>query len=250
VGTQPKPSKELPIAGEVFRVRGCTAFLIPPERVAAGRATPWVWYAPTLSGLPAAEERWMFQQFTAAGLAIAGLDVGESCGSPKGRALFSVFYKELVATRALSKTPCLLARSRGGLMLYNWAAGHPSSVACAAGIYPVCNLASYPGLRNACGAYGMTEKQLEARLARHNPIDRLQAMAKAQIPIYHIHGDCDMLVPLEDNSGEMARRYLKLGGAMGLNVIKGGGHDMGPGWFQCQALVDFVIAHAREGMQK
>ena len=31
------PTKELPIPGEVFGVEGCTAFLIMPERVAAGK---------------------------------------------------------------------------------------------------------------------------------------------------------------------------------------------------------------------
>ncbi|MFA7328443.1 MAG: hypothetical protein WC081_02915, partial [Candidatus Ratteibacteria bacterium] len=54
----------------------------------------------------------------------------------------------------------------------------------------------------------------------------------------------DNVVPLENNSGELARRYRQLGGIMTLNVIKGQGHTMWPGWFQCQELVDFVIAHA------
>jgi hypothetical protein len=33
---------------------------------------------------------------------------------------------------------------------------------------------------------------------------------------------------------------------MTLKIIKGQGHNMWPGWFQCQELVDFVIAHAGE----
>jgi hypothetical protein len=37
-------------------------------------------------------------------------------------------------------------------MLYNWACEHPESVACIAGIYPVCNLRSFPGLDRAGGA--------------------------------------------------------------------------------------------------
>ena len=114
-----KPSKELPMAGEVFSVKGCTAFLILPGQAAAGNATPWVWYAPTLPSLPGTEETWMFQKFINAGIAVAGIDVGESYGNPVGRALFSTFYEELVLKRGLSKTPCLLVRSRGGLMLYN-----------------------------------------------------------------------------------------------------------------------------------
>jgi hypothetical protein len=239
------PAKKLPLPGEAFDVAGCTAFLISPGQAAAGM--PWVWYAATLPGLPNVEERWMFQQFLDAGMAVAGIDVGESFGSPRGRDLFTMFYQELAGKRGLSKKPCLLARSRGGLMLYNWAVEHPASVCCIAGIYPVGDLASFPGIATACGAYGMTVEQLAARLVDHNPIDRLRPLAEARVPIYHIHGDRDNVVPIERNSGELARRYRELGGEMTLNVVKGGRHDYWAGWFQCQELVDFVIAHACGG---
>ncbi len=239
-----KPSKELPIGGTVFEVEGRTAFLILPEGVADGRATPWVWYAPTLPGLPGTEEEWMFRKYVDAGIAVAGIDVDESYGSPKGRALFTAFYEDLSLNHGLSRTPCLLARSRGGLMLYNWAVEHPSSVACIAGIYPVCDLNSFPGLQNACGAYGLTEEQLASELTRHNPIDRIEALVRARVPIYHIHGDSDGVVPIETNSGELAKRYRLLGGVMTVRVVKGQGHNMWPGWFQSQELVDFVIAQA------
>ncbi|MFC1573979.1 alpha/beta hydrolase family protein, partial [Candidatus Latescibacterota bacterium] len=190
------------------------------------------------------EEVWMIQKFLNAGIAIAGIDVGESYGSPDGRALYSAFYKELVEKRGFSGKACLLARSRGGLMLYNWAVEHPASVACIAGIYPVCSLRSYPGLAKAWGAYGMTEVQLASKLTEHNPVDRLEPLAKALVPIYHIHGDSDTVVPLEQNSAEVARRYRGYGGEMTLRVIEGQGHNMWKGWFQCQELVDFVIANA------
>ena len=240
-----QPSKKLPMPGEVFEVGGHTAFLIlpKPERRVAGM--PWVWYAPTLPGLPGAEETWMFQKFLDAGIAVAGIDVGESYGSPDGRAIFTSFYRELVDRRRLSRKPCLLARSRGGLMLYNWAVEHPESVGCIAGIYPVCDLRSYPGIDKASGAYGMTPEELRESLARHNPVDRVEPLAKAGVPVLHIHGDVDRVVPLESNSAELARRYRRFGGEMTLKVIKGQGHNMWPGWFQCQELVDFVIAHAK-----
>jgi alpha-beta hydrolase superfamily lysophospholipase len=223
-------------------VSGHTAFLILPAQKASN--TPWVWYAPTLRGLPGQEEKWMFEKFLAAGIAVAGIDVGESYGSPQGRALYSALHNELVQKRGFSEKACLLARSRGGLMLYNWADEHASSVACIAGIYPVCNLISYPGLKTACGAYGLTEEQLGAELTRYNPIDRLEALAKAQVPIFHIHGDSDTVVPLEKNSGELANRYRQLGGPITLRVIAGQGHNMWPGWFNCQELVEFIIANA------
>jgi pimeloyl-ACP methyl ester carboxylesterase len=236
------PHKILPIPGDVFDIAGQMAFLIRPTVPASSATLPWVWYAPTLPSLPGMEEQWMFQKFIDAGLAVAGIDVGESYGNPSGRAGFSALYAELTRNHGLSRKAGLLARSRGGLMLYNWAAENPSCVACVAGIYPVCNLSSYPGLDKACAAYGLTEAELGAHLAEHNPIERLAPLAKAQVPIFHIHGDCDTVVPLENNSGELAQRYQALGGKMALQIIVGQGHNLWPGWFQCEDLIDFVIA--------
>ena len=236
--------KKLPIAGEEFEVAGCNAFLILPKHQAPNGMTPWVWCAPALPGLPGPEETWMFTRFLAAGIAIAGVDVGESYGSPQGRVGFSALYKHVTQKRNLSSRACLLARSRGGLMLYNWACENAGAVACIAGIYPVCSVASYPGVAKACGAYGMSADALTAQLARHNPIDRLAPLAQAGIPIFHIHGDADVVVPLNDNSGELARRYRALGGKIELIVPAGQGHNMWDGFFQCRELVEFVIAQA------
>jgi len=233
--------------GRKLDVEGHIAFLILPKRRTPGKSTPWVWYAPTLPGLPGASEKWMFDQFLKAGIAIAGVDVGESYGNPNGRAIYSALYKELTKEHGLSKKACLLARSRGGLMLYNWAVENPMSVACIAGIYPVCNLSSYPGLKRACEAYGLSEAALAGQLAKHNPIDRLSSLAKAGVHIFHIHGDSDNVVPLEQNSAEIHRKYIRLGGKMQLIVAAGQGHSMWSGFFNCQELVDFVIAEATEG---
>lgn len=187
----------------------------------------------------------MFEQFTAAGIAVAGIDVGESYGNSEGRRLYAALYEELVHKRGFSKKPCLLARSRGGLMLYNWAVEHPKSVGGIAGIYPVCDLRSYPGLKKAAGAYGITEEQLGAHLTENNPVDRVKPLAKAHVPIFHIHGDRDQLVPLDKNSAALDQQYRKFGGDMKLVVIRGEGHNMWPGWFHNQELVDFVIGAAQ-----
>jgi alpha-beta hydrolase superfamily lysophospholipase len=205
---------------------------------------PWVWYAPTLNGLPAQTEVWMFEQFLAKGIAIAGIDAGESYGSPKGTELYSSFYDHLVKKRQFREKPCLLARSRGGLMLYSWAVEHPQSVGGVAGIYPVCNIASYPGLARAAGAFGLSAEQLEAELPKHNPIDRLKKLAEAGVPVLHIHGDSDKVVPLEANSAELAKRYREFGGPVEIKVVEGQGHNMWEGWFRSQKLTDFAITRA------
>ena len=238
-------SKTLPMLGEVFQVQGRPAFVIPPARKAANQPTPWVWYAPTLPGLPGKEERWMFERFTQAGIAIAGIDVGESYGSPDGRKLFTALYKELVTHRGFAPKPVLLGRSRGGLMTLNWAAENPEKVGGFAGIYPVCSFVSWPGLEKASPAYGMKAEELGARLAEHNPIDRLAPLAKAGVPLFAIHGNADEVVPLEANSGEMRKRYEALGGKMQLIVQRGQGHNMWEGFFQNQPLVEFVLANAK-----
>ncbi len=235
-------NKKLPIKGESFQLNGHDAFVILPEKVTAD--TPWVWYAPTLRGLPSKAEAWMFERFLAKGVAIAGVDVGESYGSPDGRKIFSDFYQHLVTNRKFSTKPCLLARSRGGLMLYNWAAENPTKVAGIAALYPVCNLESYPGLKKAAGAYKMTADELKKKLSKHNPIERLEPLAKAGVPLLHLHGDSDKVVPYEKNTAILAERYKKLGGTIEVELIKGQGHNMWKGWFQSEKLTNFAIERA------
>ncbi len=240
------PTKTLPMPGEAFIVQGRTAFVILPQTKSTTNLIPWVWYAPTLPGLPGNEEKWMFERFTQAGIAIAGIDVGESYGSPDGRKLYSALHNELTQHRVFTRKTVMLGRSRGGLMTLSWAAENPDKVAGFAGIYPVCNIASYPGIATACGAYHMTADELSAHLTEHNPIDRLAALAKAGVPLLAIHGDIDKTVPLETNSGEMKKRYEALGGEMQLIIPAGQGHNMWEGFFQCQELVDFVIKQAKQ----
>ncbi|MFM9117574.1 MAG: alpha/beta hydrolase family protein [Planctomycetota bacterium] len=238
---KPAPEKSLPLPGHVFHIENRIAFVIEPPEAAPDTPRRWVWYAPTLPNLPGPEERWMFERFLKAGIAIAGIDVGESYGSPDGRKLFTAFHEHLTTKRNYSRKAVLLGRSRGGLMTLGWAVENPDKVAGFAGVYPVCNIASYPGIPQASGAFRMTPEQLQSKLPEHNPIDRLEQLAKAKVPLFAIHGDVDKVVPLELNSGLVRDRYEKFGGKMQLLVPAGQGHNMWSGFFQSQELVDFVI---------
>jgi hypothetical protein len=249
---QPIPSvkalaDQLPCILDFFDVHGCPAFLIRPKGEAAASPMPWVWYAPVI-GHPNPSHAWMLRQWLEKGIGMAGVDVGESYGSPRGCATYTAFWETLRTRYHTADRPCLLPQSRGGLMLYNWAAENPTRVACIAGIYTVCDLRSYPGLDKACGAYGLSAAELAGHLAEHNPIDRLSSLAKAGVPILHIHGDADAVVPLEKNSGELARRYRALGGQVRLIIIPGKGHQVCDEFFHCQELVDFVAAHRGDGI--
>jgi len=243
----PKVSEQFGAPRLDFVLGGHRAFLIQPTKAAPDGTKPWLWYAPTfIGGHPDPSHAWMFGQLLARGFAICGIEVGESFGSPKGRAAYTALYEHVTKAYGLAPKACLLPQSRGGLMLYNWAVEHPECVQCIGGIYTVCDLTSYPGLARACGAYGLSEAELRERLREHNPVDRLEPLAKAKVPILHIHGDSDSVVPLEANAGELVRRYRALGGPAELIVIKGKGHQVCDEFFKCQRFVDFFLRGGSE----
>ncbi len=243
------PEKELILPGESFRVDGRPAFILWPEPDLRRTPQPWVFYAPTLPGYPDLHERWMHEQFLAAGIAVAGIDVGEAYGSPQSWTAFDHLYQELTERRGLSQRPCLLGRSRGGLWVSSWACEHPERFAGLAGIYPVFDWRTYPGVEKAAPAYGVSTEELIRRIDELNPVRKIQRLAEAKLPIFIIHGDSDEVVPLTENSLAVAKVYRQRNASdvMELVVAKGQGHNYWEGFFRCQALVDFVIARARAG---
>lgn len=243
----PKASKQFGAERHDFTLGGHRAFVIQPTKAAPDGARPWLWYAPTFIGMhPDPSHAWMFEQLLAGGFHIAGIEVGESFGSPRGRAAYTALYEHVTKAYSLAPRACLLPQSRGGLMLYNWAVEHPEWVQCIGGIYTVCDLTSYPGLARACGAYGLTAAELKERLKEHNPIERLAPLAKARVPILHLHGDSDRVVPLEANAGELVRRYRALGGPAELIVIQGKGHQVCDEFFKSQRLVEFFLTGGKD----
>ena len=238
--------KIFPPNSQFLQVAGHDAYLALPEGVDAGQKTPWLWYCPSDYKLPGKLEQWMMKQCLDNGIAVAGIDVKGDFGTPAGRKIFTAFHKELTEKHGLTRKVCMLARSYGGTQMYNWAAEHPESVACLAGIYPVCNLASYPGMKSAAGKYGMSEEEFAKELKQHNPIDRLAPLAKAKVPIYHNTGDVDTLVPPKDNSFLVEERYKSMGGPMTVTIFEGQGHNYWTGFFEDQAMADFIIKHAKK----
>lgn len=243
------PVKELILPGESFLIEGRPAFLLLPPPEKRTKPQPWVLYAPTLPGYPDAHEKWMHEHFLAAGIAVAGIDVGEAYGSPRGNEGLTALHREMTTRRGLAPRPCLLGRSRGGLWVASWAAAHPDRVAGLAGIYPVFDVGTYPGLDKAAPAYGLAPKDLEAGLGELNPIAKVHVLAKARVPALMIHGDDDRVVPLGPNSQAFADRYQAAGAGEAVRVIvaKGQGHNFWEGFFRCRELVDFAIARARAG---
>jgi predicted esterase len=131
-------------------------------------------------------------------------------------------------------------------MMLAWAMRNPEKVRAFVGIYPVCNLASW-SLKNSKAAtladFAMTEDELVAKLKEFNPIDNLQGLLANKVPMFVVHGDSDVVVPYDDNTRVLKERYEAGGGQITVKLIPGEGHKVSPSFFECQELVDFVIAH-------
>ena len=245
------PTKNLIVPGEVFDVDGHTAFLFTPAEVnalPAGAPRPWILYGPTLAAYPDEAEKWMHERFAEAGVAVAGIDTGESYGSPAAVAATEKLHAEMVK-RGYAAKPALLGRSRGGLWASAWAIAHPDLTAGLGGIYPVYDWRTYPGAESAAGAYGLTPAELLANVEALCPVERIDVAAQAGIPVCIIHGDIDAVVPIEPNSARLKARYEALGKGdlVELIVAEGQGHNFWEGFFHCQELVDFLIQRARAG---
>ena len=241
-----EPAKPKPVPKETFDVAGRPAVLYTPPSPAAGK--PWVWYAPTLKGgMGLAGRKVYFDAFMNAGIALAGYDLGEVRGAPGSTARFSAFYDAMVE-RGWSRKPILLGQSRGGLMMLAWATANPDKPSAFVGIYPVLNLTSWP-MKNSKDAtladFGMSEVEIVARLAEFNPVDRLEGMLKAKVPVFVVHGDADETVPYTENTAILKERYEKGGGSIAVKVIPGEGHKVSPSFFECPELVAFVLKVAK-----
>ncbi|MCA9186053.1 MAG: prolyl oligopeptidase family serine peptidase [Planctomycetales bacterium] len=243
------PVKNLILPGETFLLEESAAFVLWPPEELRREPQPWIMYAPTLPGYPDEHEKWMHEQFLAAGVAVAGIDAGEAYGSPRGQQWMSALYHELTERRGFAKKICLLGRSRGGLWVSSWAIAHPDKVAGIAGIYPVFDLRSYPGLDRAASAFELSAQELDAQLSRHNPIQKAEVLAQNRIPVYIIHGDDDKVVPLEANSAALANIYTrgKAADVFKLEVVAGQGHNFWEGFFKCKGLIEFGNESARDG---
>jgi hypothetical protein len=227
---------------EAFDVEGSKAVIHPAADPAKDK--PWLWYAPALKGgVSIIQHKLYAEACQRAGIAIAGCDLGEVRGAPGSTAKFTCFYEEMVR-RGYSRKPILLGQSRGGMMTLAWAFRNPEKVKAWIGIYPVCNLASWPmknSKRETLADFGLPEAELIARLKEFNPPENLAGLVAAKVPLFSVHGDNDLVVPHQENTILLKERYESLGGSFTVKIVPGEGHKVGPAFFECQELVDFLL---------
>lgn len=90
--------------------------------------------------------------------------------------------------------------------------------------------------------YGFANEQ-EAMDYKGNPIDSLEPLAKAGVPLLHVYGDADDVVPSDENTGIVAERYKAMGGSITLIVKPGVGHHP-HGLEDSTPIIEFIATHA------
>jgi pimeloyl-ACP methyl ester carboxylesterase len=83
------------------------------------------------------------------------------------------------------------------------------------------------------------------KIEQFNPIDKLAPLARAGVPLLHIHGDADKLVPLDPNSTVTVQRYRKMGGEIELKIMRGSVHG-GMEFFTDQHALEFLTAPSKK----
>jgi len=211
-----------------FTVDGCQAWVVEPELPAAGN--PWTW---CMEFPDAFTERTGVPQLLERGFFHLHIVVGNTFGCPAAQKHFDAFYRAITA-QGLAKKGALIGISRGGLYAYNWAARNPGKVVCVYGDAPVCDFKSWPGGKgkgkgspNDWAAllkdYGFAN-EAAALAYQQNPVDELAPLAKAHIPLLHVVGDADDVVPPAENTLLVEARYQALGGKITVIHKAGVGH--------------------------
>ena len=199
-----------------FSFKDYRCFIIQPKQALPSK--PWVWRAK----FPKYHDE-IDQFLVGRGFHVAHIDCGAMLGSPKARDLWDEFYAYVTETAGLNQVVALEAVSRGGLYAYGWAARNPEKVSCIYADVPVLDFKSWPGgkgqgighpkeWKNLQKQYGFTEEQ--AMESKDIPLNKLAPLAKAGIPIMHVISPVDQVVPAEENSLILEKKYRALGGSV------------------------------------
>ena len=200
-----------------FPLEGIACRVVIPKKIADGK--PWVWRARFFGHEP---------QFDIAmlnrGYHLVYCDVAGLFGNTEAVSRWNKFYNYLRFEHLFSDRVILEGMSRGGLIIYNWAAKNPGKVAAIYADAPVMDFKSWPKINPTILKVYRFKNEQEAKAYKGNPVDNLAPLAKAGIPIIHVVGMDDKVVPVSENTQVAERRYKKMGGTFKVIRKKGIGH--------------------------
>jgi len=225
-----------------FQFDGVSCKIVQPKKVRKGR--PWIWRARFWGHEPQTDIALLERGFH-----LVYCDISELYGASKAVKRWNKFYK-LLRKGGLSKKVVLEGMSRGGLIIYNWAAANPKKVACVYADAPVLDGKSWPGgfgkgkgyaagWKNLMKEYGMDSEESTVDF-KGFPIAKTKKLAKAKFPMFHVCGASDKVVPVAENTRIFEKRIKENGGS--ITVIYKEGVDHHPHSLKNPTpIVDFIL---------
>ena len=219
-----------------FKVDGREAIVVVPRQARVGN--PWVWRPAFFDSFPGADIALLKEGFY-----VVYYDLTHLYGSPRAMKLGSDFYKYMTSRWGLSPKVTLEGISRGGLFSLNWAAENTEKVACVYIDAPVCDVFSWPGRNHPLWPDLLQEWKLSDEAMKFfsgNPIDHLEPIARAGIPVFSVCGQADTDVPYIRNMEIVRKRLLELGGIAQV-ILKPGVAHHPHGLENPEQILDYLI---------
>ncbi|MEE2827263.1 MAG: SGNH/GDSL hydrolase family protein [Planctomycetota bacterium] len=229
-----------------FQIGQQAAYLVAPDEPAAGR--PWVWRA-RFPNYHAEIDIELLKR----GFHVGYVDVAGLFGNPAAVEIGDHFYRYVCQHASLNPRPSLEGVSRGGLLVYQWAAKNPDKVRNIFCDTPVCDIRSWPGgkgegrgaaaeWKQCLEAYGISEEAVDDSDA--SIVQHAELLAAANIPILHIVTEDDQIVPPQENTYVLSERLEQLGHPMRVLSIEHGKPESRGHHFDhpdIQPIVDFLV---------
>lgn len=235
---------------EVFIVDGREGFLVFPKKFEENKR--WVWRAEFFGGFDYADRALIEKGFT-----LAYYCASDMFGCPEAVDAMKKFHDHVVENYGLNKKADIFGFSRGGLYTVNYTAKYPEDVATIYLDAPVLSLESWPGMfgktkeyRNEIclnewekckKVYGFSTDE-EMLSYKEIPLNKVDALIAANIPVIIVAGDSDKTVDYTENGEIFAREYKEKGGDIKLIVKEGVDHHP-HSLEEPSPIVDFIISH-------
>ncbi|WP_276166688.1 alpha/beta hydrolase family protein [Zobellia alginiliquefaciens] len=225
-----------------FSFKGRDAKIVFPKQAHANHY--WIWRARFWGHEPQLDKALLNKGFH-----VVYVDVANFFGNNEAVELWNDFYEFCVSTYDLNRKAVLEGMSRGGLIVYNWASKNTDKVFSIYADAPVCDIKSWPGgMYNGEGSpeawkLCLAAYQLDSVSVKDFtdiPINNAVEVAKEGIPVMHVYGDADVVVPYDENTARLSEKFKEAGGSIELIGKKGVGHH--PHSLENPSpIVDFIL---------
>jgi lysophospholipase L1-like esterase/pimeloyl-ACP methyl ester carboxylesterase len=225
-----------------FTLDGRACKIVQPWRSAPGH--PWIWRARFWGHEPQTEVSLLERGFH-----LVYCDVAELFGNDENLTIWDHFYSMLVGS-GLSNKAVMEGFSRGGIYIYRWAAKYPDRVACIYADAPVLDIKSWPGNKGKGGGSPDPWRSFKedfnfasdssALAFTGSPLDLVETFVRNDIPMIHVCGEADVVVPIDENTDLFEKKVHQLNGRITVIRKPGIGHHP-HSLANPQPIVDFIL---------